>query len=130
MKKIIFISTFVVIVCQSLIGQSNDLKLSDFIDGSWTIDTRGSLVSDDKPDAGQNLDYNKEIIRDNDTLITFIKNKFEISQNRKGTFEINGTSLYLNEIKYKYGIFDKNKFSLVRFISPDLIITFMLERKK
>lgn len=130
MKYILSIIILAFFVNVNSSAQNSDLKLNDIIDGTWKIDVRLPAVDINNPEAADKIDYKNEILKDTDSIIVFSESKFKIDNTNTGNFSIKGTSLYLNGVKYKYGIYSKDKFSLIRIVSPELILTYMIERKK
>ena len=127
MKYLIFsiaLSLFTI----SVQAQEGD-KINNTIEGNWKIDHRLSAVSMDSP--GESTDTNKELLDPNSKEISFKDGKFNISSSgTNGSFYFKGNSLYLNSIRYRCAYLDENKFSLVRVVSPELFLNYMLERKK
>ncbi len=129
MKSFLVALSFLFFSNCSLFAQSNNIELAEIIKGVWRIESQMPAVNLDKPEAGSDIDYSKELIHKNDSLIMFNKNSFEIDNNRKGKFEIKGHSLYLNGIKYKYYVHNKDKLNLVRIVNSDLMLAYVLIRK-
>ncbi|MCU4158464.1 hypothetical protein J1N10_21015 [Carboxylicivirga sp. A043] len=123
------IISFILLVTINTFGQSNKIELKDIIEGTWNIEFRGTVVTFDNPDGGNNKNTNSEIIQKTDKAIEFKNGAYKLDSGKSGKYIIKG-AIYLDGKKYRVGVHNKDKFNLIRMMSPDYMLTYMLTRKK
>jgi hypothetical protein len=127
--KHLLIIGLLILPWQLTFGQSSKIELKDIIEGTWNIEHRGSVVTIENPDGGDNKNTDSEIIKNTNKTIEFNSGTFTIDSKTTGKYTIKGTSLYLSGKKYKFGVYGHDKFNLIRFISQDYLLTYMITRK-
>ena len=127
--KYLTIIGFILLTTVNSFGQSGKTELKDIIEGIWNIEFRGTVVTFDNPDGGNNKNTSSEIIKKSDKTIEFRGGTYKLDSGKSGKYIIKG-SIYLDGKKYKVGVHNKDKFNLIRMISPDYMLTYMLTRKK
>ena len=113
----------------SCFAQKSEKTVASIIEGHWIIEHRLPAVSIDNP--GVSTDKKVELLDPTSKEISFADGNFSIIPNGKtGKYQLKKYSIILNDKQYKCAYITDDKFSLIRIISPDLLLLYMLERKR
>jgi len=112
-------------------AQESGAKVAPVLSGTWLVDNRMPAVNLDELDATSKSNSNDEILGPTVKEVTFDDGKFTlIESKKKGAYSFKGNDLILNGVSYKCAYYSDDKFSLMRFVNPNRIYSYMLERKK
>ncbi|MDO1451439.1 hypothetical protein Q0590_34515 [Rhodocytophaga aerolata] len=126
MRPILIVFCFVIF---PMISLAQKKTTAEIITGKWKIKHNLPAIDNNAFDELDSLDRKTELIQEEDTQATFNNGQFVLGNDRKkGKYMFKGSRVYLDGVEYRTTYYSDDKFNLLRKASPNVLLSYTLER--